>query len=287
MTERPGYSEKPDLKSVPRVEGSSFLVNSNNLAKIAASGETDEVQVEKAQIESKFSDELEAIELVFGLKNFLELSERLDNLSPFDRSVDRRQAVLELTQYQFTLTHLIESQSSNRAYLEALWSTLDKVASQLGYVNRLNDIHRGIVSQVAAFKVLDKLGYEPKLSLPSEDAWHSIDLWMTDDQPVQIKSTAEDVPRVVSTDAEVVSFPTVEVNMGAHIGQFDTKTASQVRRFKAEVSKYAAEIKLPLKGYLIHIPNHDVDQITGEPSSQVVEFFGLNLSRPDEGAEAA
>jgi hypothetical protein len=155
---------------------------------------------------------------------------------------------------------------------------LEELAARAHLSRECNVVRRGVVTQVATFRIFKELGFTPVLSHPEEDAFQSIDLWSDAEHPVQVKSTSEEKPDVVATDE--ISFPGVEIKRGNALEHFTSKLFHDAQKFKMRVEAYRkASKKENLKGYFVVVPYAKVDFITGEPDRELVESVRRKLKQ--------
>jgi hypothetical protein len=210
-----------------------------------------------------YPDQLEGIEIIFGIRPFLELSRKMDTEEiPY---AERIKILEEITEYQFLLTHFVQSNGQDKKFLALFWNTLEKIASQSELSRQLNIIRRGIITQVATFRMLEAAGTHPRLSHPSEDAFKSVDLWSDRGYAVQIKGTPEMEPRIMETDE--IGFPGAETQSG----HYNSHLFAQAQRFKMKVARDGK------KGYFIVTPYSKVDFVTGEPDKELIDFAKRKL----------
>lgn len=233
------------------------------------------IDVLKKEYEEKYPDQLEGVEALFYLIPFFETQKRLSEHKEIGEK--RRQMIEETTQYQFLLTHFIAQNSGDKQFLKLFWEVAEKAAKETDNLIELNRMRRGVLSQVAVYKILDAIGAHPTLSHPKEDAFHAIDLW-AEDQVVQIKGFRSGEPQLIETDT--VSFPGTAVTRGDEVHHFDAYLTEELKKFRAKVLEYGKMTGKKLRGFLIQIPYHKFDFVTGEPSKDVIEFVRKNLPQP-------
>ncbi len=234
----------------------------------------EDVENIKTTYQEKYSNQLEGVESLFELAPFLLLSKKISNKEIDDRE-ERKKAYEELTQYQFLLTHFISINSRDKDFLNIFWETARGIAEKTGCLKEFNITKRGIITQVATYKIFEELGENPKLSHPKEDAFRSIDLWTDENHAVQVKSSYEDEIKIVETDE--ITFPGVQIEENSRIKQFSSNHFQEAQKFKAKVKDYEKISNKKLDGYFIVIPYSKVDFITGEPSKELIEFVRDNL----------
>ncbi len=229
----------------------------------------------KNKYQEQFADQMEAIEVIFGVRDFIkkskELSEDTDK-TKFSRE-EYKDRVRDLTEFQFLFTHFLVQNNKDREFLELFWRVAEAIAGRVGAVRELNILRRGQMAQVAVYRIMEELGDSPKLSHPNEDAFNAIDLWETSEKPIQIKGWNEEVPAVFTTD-EVV-FPAVQIDVKNKRRLYNSAEyfKSQNMVFRTKVKKYGHKIGKDLEGYMLAVPYSKIDFVNGEPAQELVEFF--------------
>lgn len=232
--------------------------------------------------EEKYPDQLEGIEVLFGLTTFLKTSERLRDKPKEVQREKRMKTFEDLTQYQFLLTHFIASNGRNKEFLNTFWQAAEKAAEKTKNLENLHILRRGVLSQVATLKTLEALGMKPKLSHPKEDAFYAIDLWTDEKSAVQIKGMR--VGELSITETDKIGFPGTEIEHENVVHHFDSYLSEELLKFRAKLSKYQSIIKKKIKGYFIVVPHAEFDFVTGQPSQKFINFVGekLNLTESDQ-----
>ena len=171
--------------------------------------------------EEKYPDQLEGISALFDLASFLDLDKRLD--AHEEKGKERSALIDEVTRYQYLLTHLI-ARTSDKEFLGSFWQIAEDVARKKENIRSLNMMRKGILSQVAVLKIMEKIGASPTLSHPRDDARHAIDLWIDAKKAVQVKGIREDrqqLPEIMETDT--LSFPGVEIESDEGVQHLNTE----------------------------------------------------------------
>jgi hypothetical protein len=231
----------------------------------------------KMEYLEKYPDQMEGVELVFGIRPFLELSHNLNDLEwqPANNP-DRMPCYEDLTESHFLLTHFVTTNGNDKEFLKLFWATIEKIAAQAELTREMNNIRKGTVTQIATFRVFEKLGMKPKLSHPCEDAFDSIDLWSDATHPIQVKSTGAEIPEIVETDE--IAFPGTEIEEGGESKIFNSSRALQMQNFRANVKRYGRFThQKNLKGYFIVVPYSKVDFTTGEPDQDLVATIARKM----------
>lgn len=218
----------------------------------------------------KYPDQLEGISALFDLAPFLDLDKRLD--AHEEKGEERREMIDEVTRYQYLLTHLI-ARTSDKEFLGSFWRMAEEIARVKENTRSLNMMRKGILSQVAVLKIMEKIGASPTLSHPRDDARHAIDLWIDSKKAVQVKGIREDkqqLPEIMETES--VSFPGVEIESDDGVKHFNSEMFQKFQHFQARLDVYRELAGKRIKGYMMVIPYSAFDPVTGEPSEDIVEF---------------
>lgn len=224
-------------------------------------------------------NETQAIETIFGIIPALRNSETLKNMDAKKDGWEKvKQTLKSVTEYNFLLTDLVHANTGNREFLERLWKTMSELAGGVNQEKQFDQLKRGILSQVAAWRVLEETGANPKLAHPSEDAFDSIDLWTEKGEAVQVKGAP--VHGVALIETNTVAFPgvTFESKSGESKYHLNAHLFSEAQRFKAKMNRYGELHNEDTKGLFLVVPYEDIDFTTGEPSRRVVDEVKKSLS---------
>ncbi len=241
------------------------------LFEVLAAGDLAETARQKGLYEMDYPDQLEAVEVMFGLQDFFAANAQLYDARERGDRDEAKRLVQEITQFQFLISHFVELQSGDKEYLEKFWSTAERLAGHTGNVRTMPALRRSVVSQVATYKAFAQIGGNPHWSHPKEDAFNAIDLWGADDEVVQVKGTRDGEMAVYETDT--IGFPGVTLDENGQASHFSTQTEKSLNQFRAKVNSYSRQIKRPLRGYMVQIPYSKIDFVTGEPAPEAVEMI--------------
>lgn len=231
----------------------------------------------KRQYSGEYPDQLESVEVIFGLNDFLRKEKKLDEEKERRDYKSEKSRFKDLTEYQFLFTHYLIENSHDREFLNQLWKMAEAVGRRAGAEKQFSGLRRGLLSQVAVYKILEAIGEKPQLSHPDEDAFHAVDLWAHNDTAVQIKaSRAVEEPEVL--ESEHLAFPAVEAKSEREARYYNAKYFQDSVRFRAKIRNYGREIGKEIKGYMLIVPYSKIDSVTGEPSLELTEFFKEKLS---------
>lgn len=75
----------------------------------------------------------------------------------------------------------------DKEFMNLFWKVNSITADGMGKLRKLNILKKGLLNQVAAYKVIEALGKKPKLSHPNEDAFNAIDLWTEKKRPFRLR----------------------------------------------------------------------------------------------------
>lgn len=178
-------------------------------------------------------------------------------------------AYKDLTEYQFLISHYVISQGDNAPALEEMWRELRAVSESKGEGPNFKMFRRGIVTQVATYRVFEELGLHPKNATPEQDAYKKVDLWSDDEHAVQIKGSAIEKFGIYKTDE--VSPTSVEISGG---GGKRNVYDNDIRSFRTKVRSFGKNFK----GYFIVIPSDMIDFTTGKPKQELIELVRQEVS---------
>lgn len=229
---------------------------------------------------TEFPDQLEGVEALFGMQDFLERSAELGRRRSRPNYTAEAKSYQDITEYQFFFTHYLLNAGDNKAFLQRFWTAAEGIADRIGHREELNKLRRGLLSQVAAFRVLEALGREPHLSHPSEDAFRAVDLWAGDDTAIQVKGEARRLDQPAVVEADDVAFPAVETRSVDDRTYFNANLQKTNARFRMKLRQYGAQTGKRYRGYVLVIPNQKIDFVTGEPAPELVAKFRELLGRP-------
>lgn len=235
---------------------------------------------------AEFPDQLEGVEALFGMQDFLERSVELGRRRGRPNYLVEAKPFQDITEYQFFFTHYLLNAGDDKAFLQRFWTVAEGIADRIGHREELNKLRRGLLSQVAAFRVLEALGREPHLSHPSEDAFRAVDLWAGDDTAIQVKGEARRLDQPAVVEADDVAFPAVETRSADDRTYFNANLQKTNARFRMKLRQYGAQTGKRYRGYVLVIPNQKIDFVTGEPAPELVAKFRELLGRARGSASA-
>ncbi|MFA5987794.1 MAG: hypothetical protein WC797_04060, partial [Candidatus Paceibacterota bacterium] len=249
-------------------------------------------EVKKKCIE-RFPDQIKEIELLFGIVDMAsnmdlivetqgssgQEARRQPGYRP-DQQVlqQRKEAFEELAEYNYMLTDTALRLSDNPEAISNFWKELEDLTKIIPgderiNLNRLWSIKSGVLSQVAIFKGLEKQGLAPKLSVPKEDAFNSVDIWLDKQTALQIKTSRSiNYPQIFNLD-DLFSEQSV-------IGQGLEKQLRAIERSKAGIERLRKISRKNINGYIVLLPTKEFDPTTGTPSetlSMMLETFAPSL----------
>lgn len=241
----------------------------------------EKIQNLKKEYEEKYKNQTEGVDALFDLVPFFEAQKELREKK--EERGDRVEKIKSCTEYQFLLTHLISQNTENRSFLGKFWSTAGSLATITGNQKAFESLQNGILSQVATLKIFEALGKNPQLPHPDEDAFHSIDLWVSDEEVVQIKGTPYQTAGILETDT--IGFPVIETQENGQREIYSSFYYDNLHAFKAKISRYEEIIHHSLKAYFVVIPYDQFDSVTGEPSKKMIELVKENLEKKGKNLE--
>jgi hypothetical protein len=233
--------------------------------------ETDETKITALKNEylERYPDQLEGVEAFFGMRSFLELSRKFPEI---DRRTDPKafeETLQSLTESHFVLSHFVATNNKDEKFLELFWNSAEKIASRTGFLEELDAIRSGTLSQVATIRIFQELGDDPRLSHPRDDAY-GLDLWSDAGHAVQIKTTRKEDVQIETADK--IAFPGVEVRRGGKWSHWNTGPLTPAQKFRMSIERYRERTHRPdVEGFYMEIPRTKINRITGEPDKKLVE----------------
>jgi len=262
-----------------QAEKEQFHNIQQRLLKALDRGDTDETNQLRQEYKEKYPDQMEGVTILFELKPFMELERRVEEKMARHEQVDSGD-FKEMTQMQFLLTHFALQNSKDREFMQLFWDVGGRIARSVGREKNWENLCRGILTQVATYKIFDSLDLKPKLSHPREDAFEKIDMWSEDDA-IQIKTSGQNQPMVV--EAEAIGFPAVQTDSQDQINLFNSRYSGEARQFRAKIKEYQKRLHKKVKGYFIVIPESSYDPVTGEPNEFIIKYVRNHLPQVQTG----
>jgi hypothetical protein len=257
----------------------------DKLCELFGTGEIGDINEIKKKFETSFQIDDEFIDAVFSLRDIFETEELLDNRNR-DKS-ERKKLFIDLTESSFLITHLLINADEETA--EQFWRIAGILSTRSGVSKKLDGEKRGVLTQVAVYKIFDSISREnsnssehsensqsqnfrPILSHPSHDAFEKTDLWIGGER-VQVKGNKDiEDPEIIFTDS--IAFPAVSIRDGRDSNIYlNSKYANEAAMFKAVIERYDRNAK----GIMLVVPWRMIDHITGKPSPELIEFFKKEL----------
>ena len=226
----------------------------------------------------------ELVEVLFGAKELFDLQQTLDQTEKSTESgrEQRREILVNLTEIQYLLTKFILGRTHNRQGLIEFWDLFDRAAGP--NTQEARSRRRGLLSQVAAHKILQALGLKPELATPAQDAFDAVDLWDGHEGAYQIAGAAgvarpdllevEEVAPVSSRVSEVTAN-----RAGKKYYSADFNLERKRRNFSFKLNELRQRSNEPITGHMMVIPEELIDPVTGEPSSEPISFFRAKLGK--------
>ena len=221
-------------------------------------------------------EQTERMEVFASFPAFLETKRKL-KMEEIEDEDELLAAYRDVTEYQFLITHYVASQAENIAGLKDAWNRLRDISKTKGEEGNFNIFRRGVVTQVATYRIFAKLGFKPRFSHPDQDAFKKIDLWSDATHAVQVKGSAHEEFGIFETDK--VGPAPVEISRD---GKTRTLFDSDLRSFKTKLRSFGTGVK----GYFIVIPSDKIDFTTGEPSPELIHLIEQKIGPQEKAAEA-
>ena len=268
-------------KHFPQGEQKAFMLQ-QELLRALKSGRGDQVKELKKQYQAEFPEQIEGVEVLFGIIDFLEKQKAFDASKTRGERLpesERTNTFRDFTEYQFLFTHFIINAGQDREFLEDFWAVTETMAKDINCLKEMQKLRRSMVSQTAVYHILRELGEKPNLSHPREDAFNAIDLWANHKTAIQIKGWNEEEPALFESDHLV--FPGAETNQHGHKSMFASLEYMRDKNYQfiGKVKQYGRVIKQNLKGYMMVVPYSKIDFVTGEPAKELVTFFEKQMKQ--------
>lgn len=224
-------------------------------------------QREKEAYLRKYPDRRQEIEILFGLPKVFHCEQELTKPDPKPRRLTehQRSMLTALTEYTFTVTNHIVSNSEDQTYLREFWNSLKKIARGAGKGKDFKRYKAGWLGEAAAYHLLDKFELHPTFATPKQDAFKGIDVCGQipgQELPVafQVKTKGKFVNLKLKGERYDV-YPIADT-AGGKLKIYDTPTEDQI------FAVHAVNVNLPHSSY---------DQITGLPTREGIKQFNEQL----------
>lgn len=273
--EREFFPQPEMLK--PQGPEASFALGRLNTA--AASGDAKTIQSLKEELAREFPDQLEMAEAIADFPRYLDVRDQLDAHTKTGK--ERQQLIREQAEYHFLLTHMV-SHVTDRKVLMRFWDSLERMAKAQNKVREYLYGRAGVLSQVATYKIFQKLGHHPELSHPTEDQYNAIDLWEDSGTPMQVKSGKNDQPVFIEVDRMGPTHVAIQGEIGQR--RISSQVMRDVERFTTGLSKYEESTGQRVTGHLLVLPKSSYDKVSGEPTEEIVEFVRGHLPNVEKQA---
>src|SRR3989339_203082 len=262
-------------KYFPQGEQKAFMLQ-RELLRALKSGRQDAVTELKRRYQAEFPEQIEGVEVLFGIIDFLKKQKAFDaNKARGERmsEPERTNTFRDFTEYQFLFTHFIINAAGDRAFLEDFWSVAEAMAKDVDCLKEMQRLRRALVSQASVYHILREVGETPNLSHPREDAFNAIDLWANHTTAIQIKGWNEEEPALFESDHLV--FPSAQTGREGKQSLFTSLEYMRDKNYQfiGKVKQYGRVIKQNLTGYMMVVPYSKIDFVTGEPAQELVAFF--------------
>ena len=181
---------------------------------------------------------------------------------------------VSLAEQNYLFTHFILENQGDRNYLDQFWSDMAGIAKRLGAGTDFEGMKRGILAQVAAFRLLEAAGFKPKLSTPSEDIRPGVDFWAEQESSefaVQVKGHKnQESPYLISGVGKINFFGGLQ-DIPSSSGEEKNiqEDKDTFRNFARRVDNFSRRHKKDIEPLLIALPEKEIDQITGTPSAEL------------------
>jgi len=256
----------------------------------------DELKSIKSGLLEKYKGLEQEIEFVFSEIEQLRDQERIGKLKEYERQgtitgggeEEIRGIKLNLTESFFLQSAYILANKEDEDYLKGLLDLTDQIAWRLGEIKTWRAIRKGMLGEVALYRLLEKQGFSPKMPHPREDANLHIDMWGADKKSgnkliAQVKHTAfAQKPQFFQTEEELAAWMEETTKRfkaeGNEAGE--TRFAELSAKLKTdfgEMEKYCLDISDDAKPIVIIFPEGSLDPYTGELKEEHFKDFKIEL----------
>ena len=239
----------------------------------------DQIKKMKDKVLRESPDNVLDIEVHFGMIEFLLKQKMLRGKKEFSKDIFK-----DLTEYQYLLTFYVDH-AQNRDELRSMWNYFHQIDLLLN--KKLNKdkkiapyLQYGIVGQVAVNKIFRRLKMPYYLSTPSQDAYQKTDAWLdvSKQTALQIKRY-KDFSKPVLLPVKYISFPALVKELPTSNTKRIYSVADELRLYAMKKEKLAEMEGKEVEAFMVILPGKGIDNITGEPSEEVVDFFRQHLSK--------
>jgi hypothetical protein len=255
-----------------------------------------EIKSIKSGLLEKYRGLEQEIEFIFSEIEQLKDQERIGKLKEYERrktitpggEEEIKGIKLNLTESFFLQSAYILANREDDDYLKGLFDLTDQIAWRLGEVKNWRAIRKGMLGEVALFRLLEKEGFSPKMPYPREDANLHIDMWAEDKETgtkliVQVKHTAfAKKPQFLQSKEELDAWlreNAERVKTEGYEGD-ETRFAELSEKLKSdfeEMEKYCLDIPDEVKPIVIIFPEGSLDPHTGELKEEYFKDFEIKI----------
>lgn len=230
----------------------------------------------RAQCEQDFPDRMEEISAIFDLPQFLLDQSALES-SQFDSPEKKGAYIQKLTEYQYLITDFIARNQDKREYLQEFWGYFGKIAYAYGIKPyQVESLRTGILGQVATKNLFESSGIATRQATPHEDAFYKLDFWMEDaddKKAIQIKTSQKVEKLEIVGEQDKIVLPAFVWPEDNEDRIFFTNLVKQMKSFRIKTAQYGEATGQQVKAYMIILPRHEIDGITGLPSASLIGDF--------------
>lgn len=255
-----------------------------------------EIKSIKSALLEKHKGLEQEIEFVFSEIDQLRDQERIGKLKEYGRQgtitaggeEEIRGIKLNLTESFFLQSAYILANRDDEDYLKGLLDLTDQIAWRLGETKTWRAIRKGMLGEVALFRLLEKEGLSPKLPHPKEDANLHIDMWAEDKKTgmrliAQVKHTAfAQKSQFFQTEEELGAWMEetakrlkAEGNEGGE-ARF-SELSEKLKTDFGEMQNYCLDIPDDVRPIVIIFPEGSLDPYTGELKEEYFEDFKIEI----------
>jgi hypothetical protein len=227
----------------------------------------------KQEFIKNYPEYAEVIEAIFDVKDVAEIETQLVLNKEKKIKIEReklKEMMRDLTQWHFLVTHLLID-NQDKSFAISFWSELGVIYKS--FSNKpLKGIRKGIIGQVGVYKVFKKLGFNPKIAHPDEDAFEKMDLLVslpTAETAVQTKYTERvKQPLIIKDNIDYPSVLLERLEQETYISHYDIE---QMIRLRESCRRKTNRTGKKVEALYLAIPEGSFDPDTGEPTEEFLK----------------
>lgn len=218
----------------------------------------------KEQFIAKFPDQIQGIELLFGLKSTLESQIYLNENRTRTKLAEVQSDIVGIVEYTNTLINFVQANRDDKEFLKVFWSILEEIAESSGYKKEYGGLKSGVLSHIGAHQVAEKLQLKPRTSKPTEDALRGIDEYGRHGEILQYKT--KDSLRIlrgeVSLDEKKNLNGVFEMMNGLKVfNEFREKMKKTIKTGNKRMQVF----------YFIEVPGGKINEVNGDLAKEILD----------------